>query len=96
MRLYETIFITLSALTDDEIKALTDGVKGVITSHHGEVVKEEDWGVKVLAYEVDNHSKGHYVLLQFRGDNETLRELERQYRYNESIIKFQTLRVDEK
>lgn len=96
MRLYESIFITLSALSDEEVGALTTAVKEVITSHGGEVVKEEDWGVKVLAYEVDSHSKGHYVLLQFRGDNTTLRELERHYRYNESIIKFQTLRVDEK
>ena len=96
MRLYETIFIGLSALTEEEAEAVATGVKGVVTSHGGEVEKEEDWGVKNLAYEVKHHSKGHYFLLQFRGENPTLNELDRHYRYNESIIKFQTLRVDEK
>jgi small subunit ribosomal protein S6 len=96
MRLYETIFIGLSALTEEEAEAVAAGVKGVVTSNGGAVEKEEDWGVKNLAYEVKHHSKGHYFLLQFRGENPTLSELDRNYRYNESIIKFQTLRVDEK
>lgn len=96
MRLYETIFIGLSALTEDEAAAVATGVTGVITSHDGEVVKEEDWGVKPLAYEVKHHSKGHYFLLQFRGENPTLKELDRHCRYNESIIKYQTLRVEER
>lgn len=96
MRLYETIFITRSDLSEEEHEALAAAIKEVVTSHSGEVVKEEDWGIKSLAYEVDHHQKGHYHLLQFRGDGAALDEMARNYRYNESIIKYMTIRLDEK
>jgi small subunit ribosomal protein S6 len=96
MRLYETIFITRPDLSEEQAAGVVDAIKGVVTGHGGDVVKEEDWGVKPLAYDVDHHSKGHYHLFQFRGDGPLLGELERNYRYTESIIKFMTIRMDEK
>ncbi|MGD2063153.1 MAG: 30S ribosomal protein S6 [Nitrospirota bacterium] len=96
MRLYETIFIARSDLSDEQVETVATGIKGVVTGNGGDLVKDEDWGVKALAYDVDHHSKGRYYLLQFHGDNDLLEELERNYRYNESIIKFMTIRVDEK
>ncbi|HEX9593136.1 MAG TPA: 30S ribosomal protein S6 [bacterium] len=96
MRLYETIFIARPDLSEEQIEGVAAAIKGVVTGNGGELVKEEDWGVKGLAYDVDHHSKGRYFLLQFRGGNGLLKELERNYRYNESIIKFMTIRVDEK
>ncbi|RMF79775.1 MAG: 30S ribosomal protein S6 [Nitrospirae bacterium] len=96
MRLYETIFITLPDLTEEQDEGVATAVKGVITGQGGEIVKEEDWGVRTLAYEVKHNAKGHYHLLQFRGDNQALAELDRHYRFTEPIIKFMTLRLDEK
>jgi small subunit ribosomal protein S6 len=96
MRLYETIYIARPDLSEEQVEAVAAAIKGVVTGNGGDLVKEEDWGVKTLAYEVDHQSKGHYLLLQFRGGNDLLNELERNYRYNESIIKFMTIRVDEK
>jgi small subunit ribosomal protein S6 len=96
MRLYETIFIARADLSDEEVEGLANLIKEVVANNGGDLVKEEDWGVKTLAYTVARQNKGRYILLQFRGDGPLLQELDRNYRFNESIIKFMTIRMNER
>ncbi|MFQ5766418.1 MAG: 30S ribosomal protein S6 [Acidobacteriota bacterium] len=95
MRRFETIYIADPGLGDEAVAGLMTLFTGVVTAAKGEVLKSEDWGKKKLAYPVQKHLEGHYLLLEFKCDDPGLpHELERRMRMNEKIIKFLTIRID--
>ncbi len=96
MTVYETIVILKTSLTDDEIGKVIAKVRGILEKGGGEVLKTENWGKKKLAYEVRKEKKGTYVFFRFRGAGGLVAELERQYRLDDSIIKFLTVTCDPK
>lgn len=96
MTVYETIFITKPSLSDDELSGVVGKVRGVIEKHGGEILKTENWGKKKLAYEVRKEKKGAYVFLRFQGPWWVVAELERQYRVEDTVIKFMTIKCDPK
>lgn len=87
MRLYETIFIIQPELSEEDAEGHIKRVENLITRLGGEMLKTERWGKKRLAYEIDKHRYGYYVLLRLRGDPAILPELERHYRLTEGIIR---------
>jgi small subunit ribosomal protein S6 len=96
MAVYETIFIVKTSVSDEELTALVAKIRGVIEKHSGEILKVENWGKKKLAYEVRKEKKGTYVFYRFRGAGSVVSELERQYRVEDAIIKFITVKCDPK
>ncbi|MFZ5861375.1 MAG: 30S ribosomal protein S6 [Nitrospirota bacterium] len=96
MTVYETIFIVKTSLTDEELSSLVGKMRGVIEKHGGEILKTENWGKKKLAYEVRKEKKGAYVFFRFRGPGGLVSELERQYRVEDAVIKFLTIKCDPK
>ena len=96
MRKYETIFILDPDLEEDVTQSTIEKVKGVITQTNGEILKVEDWGKRKLAYEVKKKTKGHYILIHFSGSPALLSELERNFRVMDAVIKFQSVRLDER
>jgi small subunit ribosomal protein S6 len=96
MRIYEELFIVRPEATEEEVDAVIEQLKGVISHHAGTVEKTEKWGMRRLAYRVAKFSEGQYVLLQFTANAETVKELERRLRVNDFVIKFLTVRIDEK
>ncbi len=96
MRVYEELFIVRPDATDEEIDPLIEQMKGVITSGGGTVDKADKWGVRKLAYRVQKRSEGHYILLQFSAGPELVKELERRLRVSDMVLKFITVRIDEK
>jgi small subunit ribosomal protein S6 len=66
----------------------------VITENEGEIIHEENWGLKKLAYPIQKKSTGFYYLIEFRGPGELVEKLELQYRRDERIIRFLTFRMD--
>jgi small subunit ribosomal protein S6 len=96
MTVYETIFIVKTSVSEEELAALVAKVRGVIEKHNGEILKVENWGKKKLAYEVRKEKKGTYVFYRFRGPGSVVSELERQYRVEDTIIKFLTVKCDPK
>jgi small subunit ribosomal protein S6 len=96
MRKYETIFILNPDLDEEQTKTTIEKVKGIITQTNGEILKVEDWGKRKLAYEVSKKSKGHYFLIHFLGTPALLSELERNFRVMDTVIKFQSVRLDER
>ncbi len=96
MRKYETIFILDPDLEEEQTQSVIEKVKGIITQTNGEILKVEDWGKRKLAYEVKKKSKGHYFLIHFVGSPTLLPELERNFRVMDSVIKFQSVRLDER
>ena len=94
MNAYETIFILKSSLTDEEILAATEKVKGVIQRAGGEVVASENWGKRKLAYEVKKEKRGTYIVVHLKGNGTTVLETERHFRLTESIMKFMLVAID--
>src|SRR4030067_2742817 len=96
MRKYETIFILDPDLEEGAAQSAIEKIKGIITQGNGEILKVEDWGKRKLAYEVKKKSKGHYILIHFSGTPALLSELERNFRVMDAVIKFQSVRLDER
>ena len=96
MRVYEELFIVRPNATDEEIDPLIEQLRQVVTSRGGAVDKTDKWGVRRLAYRVEKQSEGYYVLLQFSAGPEVVKEVERRLRVADMVMKFITVRVDEK
>jgi small subunit ribosomal protein S6 len=96
MRTYEELFVLRPDITDEEIAPIVDQLTGVITAESGTVDKEERWGVRKLAYRVQKRNEGYYILLQFTAGSQTVKEVERRLRVNDAVLKFITVRIDEK
>jgi small subunit ribosomal protein S6 len=93
MQLYETIFIIHPELNEEDVEEHITRVENLVARLGGEILKTERWGKKRLAYEVDKHRYGFYVLLRLRGNPVILPELERHYRLTEGIIKSLVIRL---
>jgi small subunit ribosomal protein S6 len=93
MQLYETIFIIHPELNEEDVEEHINRVENLVARLGGEILKTERWGKKRLAYEVDKHRYGFYVLLRIRGNPAILPELERHYRLTEGIIKSLVIRL---
>lgn len=96
MRVYEELFVVKPDAPGEEVDAYVAQLREVITSHKGTVDKEDRWGTRKLAYKVLKYSEGSYILLQFTAPADTVHEIERRMRVNDIVIKFITVRLDER
>ena len=96
MRIYEELFIVRAETTEEELDPIIEQIKGIVTASGGTLDKTEKWGIRKLAYRIAKQAEGQYVLLQFTAKADTVRELERRLRVNDAVIKFLTVRIDEK
>lgn len=96
MRIYEELFIVRPDATDEEVDPLVEQLKNVVTHAGGTLDKTEKWGVRKLAYRVLKYNEGQYILLQFTAQPEAVKELERRLRVADLVLKFLTVRIDEK
>jgi len=97
MRTYEELFIVNTSATEEEQDAIIEMLRGVITTGGGTLDKVEKWGVRKLAYRVDRQLEGIYILLEFSTNtSETAKEVERRLRVADLVIKFITVRMDER
>ena len=96
MRIYEELFIVKPDAAEEEIEQVVEQVRQVITSQGGAVDKLEKWGIRKLAYRVQKQNEGFYVLVQFSSSPETVKEIERRLRVSDLVLKFITVRIDEK
>ncbi len=91
---YETVFIATPVLSEAQVKETVDKFKELLVSQGGEIVHQEDWGLKKLAYPIQKKTTGYYQLIEFRAEGEVIEKLETQYRRDERIIRFLTFRMD--
>ncbi len=96
MRVYEELFIVRPGTPDEEIDALIEQLHGVITAAGGTVEKTDKWGVRRLAYRVKKFAEGIYTLIVFNAPASAVKEIERRLRVTDLVIKFITVRIDEK
>ena len=91
---YETVFIATPVLSEAQMKEAVEKYKGLITEAGGEIVHEENWGLKKLAYPIQKKSTGFYYLLEFKAEGEFISKLETSYRRDERILRFLTFKMD--
>jgi small subunit ribosomal protein S6 len=94
LKQYETVFIATPVLSDSQMKEAVAKYTGFIKENGGEVVYEEDWGLKPMAYPIQHKTSGFYYLIQFKADPTFVAQLETQYHRDERIIRFLTVALD--
>ena len=94
MRNYETMFIVKPDLEEEERDEIITRIKNVITKNNGEISDEDIWGTRKLAYEIEEYPTGYYVLLEFRGDNDVIDNLEYDFRILDNILKYLIINKD--
>ena len=91
---YETVFIATPVLSDIQMKEAVAKYTSFIKDNGGEIVYEEDWGLKQLAYPIQHKTSGFYYLIEFKADSQLVSALETQYHRDERIIRFLTVALD--
>ncbi len=91
---YETVFIATPVLSESQMKEAVAKFKKIVTDSKGEIVYEEDWGLKKLAYPIQKKSTGFYHLIEFRAEPDLLAKLEVEYRRDERILRFLTMKME--
>jgi len=94
MNKYETVFILTPVLSDDQMKETVEKFKNVLTDNGGKIENEENWGLRKLAYPIENKNTGFYTLIEFDGDPTIVGKLETAFRRDEKVIRFLTFRLD--
>ena len=91
---YETVFILTPVLSDTQMKEAVQKFKDLVLQNGGEIVNEENWGLRKLAYPIQKKTTGFYCLLEFKAEPTFVETLETAYRRDERVIRFLTTRLD--
>ena len=94
MNQYETVFILTPVLSDEQTKETVAKFKKVLTDKGAEIVNEEAWGLKKLAYQIEKKTSGFYFLMEFKAEPEVIKTLETSFRRDEKVIRFQIVKLD--
>lgn len=94
MAFYETVFVARQDLSAAQVEALAANLTELITKGKGDVTKTEFCGLRTLAYSIKKNRKGHYVLFNIDAPPPAVKEMERQMRLNEDILRFLTLKIE--
>ena len=88
---YETTYVIRPDLTDDLMGKITAKYKALITDNAGQLLVDEDWGKRKLAYPIKKHARGHYVYLNYVGPSQIVAEVERILKNEEDLLRFLTV-----
>jgi small subunit ribosomal protein S6 len=94
MNNYETVFILTPVLSEAQMKEAVEKFTIFMKSNGAEIVNEEYWGLRKLAYPIEKKTTGFYVMIEFQSPPELITKLEVNYRRDERIIRFLTFRQD--
>jgi small subunit ribosomal protein S6 len=94
MNHYETVFILNPVLSEDQIKEAVKKFAAIITDKGGKFVNQEDWGLKKLAYPIQNKKSGFYHLFEYTVDGTAINPLEVEFRRDERVMRYLTVKLD--
>lgn len=92
---YESVLIARQDLGTAQVNNIVEELSNVIQKEGGNVVRVDNWGLKNLAYRIKKNRKGHYVLMNISAPASAIAEFERIMRFNEDIIRYMTVKVDQ-
>ncbi len=90
MRHYEIVLL-IHPDQSEQVPAMLERYKGVITAAEGKIHREEDWGRRQLAYQINKLSKAHYLCLNVEATKESIAELEHAFRFNDAVLRHMTI-----
>lgn len=91
---YEITYVISPVLEEDQFKETVSQVTSLIESNGGKIDEMDEWGVQKLAYEMDGKNNGYYVNGYFHAPSEAIKQIERQLRINDNILRYLTLKFD--
>ena len=91
---YETVFILTPVLSEAQMKDAVEKFKNVLTANGAEIVNEENWGLRKLAYPIMHKSTGFYQLFEFKAESSVIAKLEIEYKRDEKVMRFLTVALD--
>ena len=91
---YETVFILTPVLSDTQMKDTVDRFRNLLKKSGAELVNDENWGLKKLAYPIQHKSTGFYHLFEFKAEPGVIAALETEYRRDEAVLRFLTVSLD--
>ncbi|MEE2821643.1 MAG: 30S ribosomal protein S6 [Acidobacteriota bacterium] len=95
MRKYEVAVVLAPTLTEEEVDQSIETFQEIAKEKEAQVANVDNWGKRNLAYPINKHTEGIYVILTLEESNaESVAELERRFKMTESVIRFLTIRVD--
>ncbi|MCI5711056.1 MAG: 30S ribosomal protein S6 [Prevotella sp.] len=94
MNQYETVFILTPVLSDEQMKETVAKFTKLLTDNGAEILNEEAWGLKKMAYAIEKKSTGFYCLVEFKAEPSVVNTLEVGYRRDEKVIRFMTVKLD--
>ena len=96
MNKYESIFIINPELGEEKRKELIEKLTGIVTSGGGKLIGLDEWGVRRLSYPVKGCKEGYYCFLNLEVNHLVIENLEKNYRTTEEIIKYLSVRIEER
>ena len=94
MNLYEVMYVITPELDEETTQGVIEKFAGIIASNGGEVTKSDVWGKRRLAYAIDYKTEGYYMLVDFTAGPDLPRELERNFKIDERILRYMVIRKD--
>ena len=94
MNQYETVFILTPVLSDDQMKEAVKKYEDFLTNTGSEIVHEEHWGMRKLAYPIQKKSTGFYHLIEFKAEGEVIANVETELKRDERVLRFLTVKLD--
>jgi small subunit ribosomal protein S6 len=94
MNQYETVFIVTPVLSEEQMKEAVKKYQDYLKDNGAEIVHEEHWGMRKLAYPIQKKSTGFYHLVEFKADGNFIADFETQLKRDERIIRFLTVKLD--
>ena len=94
MNQYETVFILTPVLSDEQMKETVAKFTNLLKNNGAEILNEETWGLKKMAYAIQKKSTGFYCLVEFKAEPSVIKTLETGYRRDEKVIRYMTVKLD--
>ena len=94
MNQYETVFILTPVLSDEQMKEAVKKYEDQLTDRGAEIVHEENWGMRKLAYPIQKKSTGFYQLIEYKAEGTVIADVETELKRDERILRFLTVKLD--
>ena len=94
MNQYETVFILTPVLSDDQMKEAVKKYEDYLTNAGSEIVHEEHWGMRKLAYPIQKKSTGFYHLIEYKAEGDVIANVETELKRDERVLRFLTVKLD--
>lgn len=94
MALYEIVYIARQEISENDVEKINEEFTKLLEKNQGKILKTEYWGLRNFAYEIKKAKKGHYSLIGVDAPPATVKELERNMRLHENVVRFLTVRVN--